>query len=406
MKLESEFVEDIIRKNKEPEWLAKLRRGSFETFQSLPMPTMKDEEYKYTDLKELDLSKIEAAWKPSEVKFGPGRKNDTEGLIVTDMRTALEKHGRLVEKYFMKADKKQDKFAALQQAFWTNGIFVYVPEGMAVERLSCDFSGICHNIIILEENSSLNCFENKKSGDTFSADYTEIYLHDNSKLDFISYQNLPETVFNFSAKAAILENDASVNWIFGLFGGKLNKLKIETFFRGKGGSSTTNGVFFGHESQHFAVDTNAYHIAEHTANNILVKGVMAGESSSVYRGLIKIEKQAQQTDSYLADHTLLLSEKALANSIPSLQIDANDVRATHGATVSRIDDDQLFYLMSRGLKRKGAEMLIVKGFFENVLERLGDKEVKAMFAKVIEERVLESEEKDDMYAGKAEAENV
>ncbi|MBI2676163.1 MAG: Fe-S cluster assembly protein SufD [Candidatus Aenigmarchaeota archaeon] len=391
MSLKAEIIEDIIKRNKEPEWLAKLRRGSFETFESLPMPTMKDEEYKYTDLKEIDLSKIEAAWKPSEVKFEFDKENETNGLIVTDMRAALEKHGRLVEKYFMKADTKQDKFVSLQQAFWTNGVFVYVPEGMAVERLACEFSGICRNLIILEENSRLNYFENRGNGNIFSADFTEIYLHDNSKLDFVFYQNLPETVFDFSAKAAALQNDASVDWIFGLFGGKLNKLKIETFFRGKGSSSTTNGVFFGHKSQHFAIDTNAYHIAEHTANNILVKGVMAGESSSVYRGLIKIEKQAQQTDSYLADHTLLLSEKALANSIPSLKIDANDVRATHGATVSKIDDEQLFYLMSRGLGRKEAEMLIVKGFFENVLERLGDKEIKAMVAKVIEERMLERE---------------
>ncbi len=406
MKLKSELVEDIIKRNKEPEWLAKLRRGSFENFESLPMPAMKDEEYKYTDLKELDLSKIEAAWKPSEIKFDFARKNETEGLLITDMRTALEKHSRLVEKYFMKTDIKQDKFAALQQAFWANGVFVYVPEGIAIEKFACDFRGICHNLIILEAGSSLNYFENKGQGNEFSADFTEIYLHDNSKLDFISYQNLQETVFDFSAKAAVLQNDASVDWIFGLFGGKLNKLKIETFFRGRGSGSTTNGVFFGHKSQHFAIDTNAYHIADHTANNILVKGVMAGESSSVYRGLIKIEKQAQQTDSYLADHTLLLSEKALANSVPSLQIDANDVKATHGATLSKIDDEQLFYLMSRGLERKEAEMLIVKGFFENVLEKVGDKEVKAMVAKVIEERMLESEEKDGVYAGKTEAKNL
>ena len=144
-------------------------------------------------------------------------------------------------------------------------------------------------------------------------------------------------------------------------------------------------AFRGHERQHVDFTINAHHNVPHTYNNVLAKGTVTDKATSVFRGLIKIEKAAQQTDSYLADHTLLLSNDALANSIPSLQIEANDVKASHGATVGQIDEEQLFYLASRGLDRSEAEQLIVSGFFEPLTAKIQDKEFQEKFRQAVTE---------------------
>jgi len=187
----------------------------------------------------------------------------------------------------------------------------------------------------------------------------------------------------------VLARDARFSWNIGCFGGKLSRVRQDTIFRGEGSGSETVGVFFGTSGQHIDITTNAHHTVAGTTNRILAKGVMAGNGTSVYRGMIRIEKAAQKTDSYLANNILLLSEKALANSIPGLKIDANDVKASHGATVGQIDEEQVFYLMARGLPRKEAEMLIVKGFFDPAISKIRDEGMRERYFESVERMMME-----------------
>ena len=151
---------------------------------------------------------------------------------------------------------------------------------------------------------------------------------------------------------------------------------------GKGSSAKASGIYYGYRGQHFDFTTNVYHLVPNTSCNILVKGVLDGETSSVYRGKIKINKEAQITDSYQADHVLLLGD-AVSNSIPSLEIDANDVKASHGVTMGKPDEDEIFYLMARGLDNSTAEKLIINGFFSDAIDRISSEDIKIRFEEVL-----------------------
>ena len=173
----------------------------------------------------------------------------------------------------------------------------------------------------------------------------------------------------------------------GKFGGKINRLRVDTLFNGPGGNATNLGVMIGKNRQHLDCTTNAYHNVPNTTNDIVANAIMMDNSSSIYRGLIKIAKEAQGTNSFLSNNVLKLSEKAVANSIPALEIDANEVKASHGATIGQIDEEQLFYLRSRGLSQIDAERLIVEGFFEPIIHKITDEKVQEKFRAAILEVV-------------------
>lgn len=389
--------EEMIEKMDEEEWMKRKRRDAWKKFQQLPMPTIKDEEWKYTDISSLNIE----SFNPSTVNkmmFQISGDMKKKGVILTDIRDAIEHHEQSIKKYFGTIVEVDKKFISLNFSFWNNGIFIYIPENteintpIKVSFLTKDVSAVfTHNLIILEPNSSVKFYEeyssNASNKQSLQAGVTEIIAKENSHIDFVSVQEWNDNFYDFSTKKAILEKNATVNWVFACFGGKITKWNIETVFNGEGSQSKNLGVFFGSQNQHFDITTNAYHNVPHTSNDILTKGVLKDNATSVYHGLISVERDAQKTDSYLADHTLLLSENALANSIPELKIEANDVRATHGATIGKIDEEQLFYLMSRGLKRSEAEMLIVKGFFEPVLNKIPLEDIREKIQRIIESRM-------------------
>ncbi len=390
-------IEQIKGMN-EAEWMKKIRMDAWEKFQQLPTPTMRDEEWKYTNMSDLDLVRVNPST-INKMKLEISNELKNRGVVLSDLRDALENHEELVKKYFSSVVTPSKKFDSLNFAMWNNGIFLYVPKNVEisipirVSFLTKDVSGIfTHNLIVLEENSSVNFYEeyssNENKKQSLQSGVTEIVAKEGSSLDFVSVQEWNDNFYDFSIKRAVLEKNAIVNWTFGCFGGKTTKWNIETVFNGEGSQSKNLGIFFGSSSQHFDITTNAYHMVPHTTNDILTKGVLKDDATSVYHGLISVEKDAQKTDSYLADHTLLLSDNALANSIPELKIEANDVRATHGATIGKIDEEQLFYLMSRGLKREEAEMLIVRGFFEPVISKISMEDIRDKIQRIIERRMM------------------
>ena len=369
------------------------KKLALDTFKSIQMPKEKDEDWRYTQIDKLKLENFEPFESNGRISAALSEDLAEKGVILTDVNTALEKYQIARDYYFRNAKIGKDKFVALNAAYFGNGIFLYVPKNIEIGepiKINFNFDGKCsilHNIIVVESNSKLDFIEeysNKElEEEQLNECITEVFANQDSKINFYHLDNWTKNVYNFTNIAGNLERNASINWISGCFGGKLNRLGIDTNFNGQGSTCSNLGVFLGRGKEHIDFTTNMYHNAENTTNNVLVDGILKDESSSVYRGLIKIEKQAQKTNSYLANHILKLGEKTLANSIPSLKIDANDVKASHGATVGQIDEEHLFYLMARGLSRAEAEKLIVEGFFEPIIQKIPLEELREKIRKMV-----------------------
>ena len=353
---------EVFSMIKEPDWLTEIRSKAQKEFLRLPFPQEREEEWRYTNLPKIKLESGD-----SEVMMD----GDDKGIIFTDMISAIRTHTDMIKKHLGTALKINDKFSAFHYANLANGIFVAVPDNKTA-YLSSRITGGGHTIIITGKNSRLEYME-EYTGSGFMTDVVEIFAGENSKINFASVQNCDSNAIVFSFKEAILERNSTANFAFGSFGSAFHRVKANTTLAGEGATSEALCMFRGNKKQHTDFTVNSYHLVPHTNNNILSKGVVTDEASAVFRGLIRIEKGAQQTDSYLADHTLILSETAKSDSIPSLQIEANDVKASHGATVGQIDEEQLFYFMSRGLSREDAEQIIVDGFFEPILDKISNK---------------------------------
>ena len=318
-----------------------------------------------------------------------------KGIILADINTALEKYPVAQEYLFKNTKIDKDKFVALTASHFSNGIFLYVPKNVEIEepiRVNFDFEGqnsVVHNIIIVESNSKIDFIEeysNKEIGqEQLNCCVTEVFSNSSSKINFYHLNNWTKNAYNFTNIIGTIGRDSSINWISGCFGGKINRLRIDTNFNGQGAQCNNFGVFLGKGKEHIDFTTNMYHNTVNTTNEVLVDGILKDESTSVYRGLIKIEKEAQKTMSYLENHILKLGEKTLANSIPSLKIEANDVKASHGATVGQINEEHMFYLMARGLSREEAERLIVEGFFEPVIQKIPLEELREKVRELVRE---------------------
>jgi len=367
-------------------WLEEFREKAEQEFSKQRFPTVKDEDWRYINYKFLK--------KMQEINLSGNA--DVDFMLETNSKaviaTNIDKNLELVKNYLGAIiSPSTDKFIAAHYANISDGLFLLLPKNSSATltlNISATNSAI-HNIIVLQEGAKLNYFENYETGSGFVVDSTEIHAAENSQINFQSFQNFDNDTFHISYKTAALQRYAVCDWNFGCFGGQFSRWRIETRFDGEGAQSENIGVFFGRNEQHIDINTIARHVVPHTTNNILAKGVMKDSSSSVFRGLIRIEKPAQKTDSYLADHALILNKNATANSIPSLQIEANDVRATHGATISQLDKEQMFYLTSRGLSEKEAEKLIVNGFFEPVFQKILNDEVRNRYQQVINQRLSE-----------------
>ena len=371
------------------------KKLALDTFKSIPVPKEKDDDWRYTQIEKLKLENFEPFESKTRIAATKLSEDLAEkGVILTDINTAFEKYPEIVKKYFFMSTKiDKDKFAALNAAHFNNGIFLYVPKNIELDepiRVNFDFdekNSIIHNMIIVEPNSKIDFIEeysNKEiSQEQLNACVTEVFANQNSKINFYHLNTWTKNVNNFTNIVGTIERDASINWISGCFGGKLNRLKIDTIFDGQGSQCNNIGVFLGKGKEHIDFTTNMHHNTENTINNVLVDGILKDESTSVYRGLIKIEKTAQKTNSYLENHILKLGDKTLANSIPSLKIEANDVKASHGATVGQIDEEHMFYLMARGLSREEAERMIVEGFFEPVIQKIPSEELKEKIREMV-----------------------
>jgi Fe-S cluster assembly protein SufD len=223
----------------------------------------------------------------------------------------------------------------------------------------------------------------------YSNAVVEIVVEPAAKVEYVSIQNLSRGTWHFASHHARVERDAELDWVAGGFGSAKGKVRIQNDLAGPGATSRVTGAYFLDGTQHLDYDTFQEHLAPHTTSDFAFKGALRETARAVWRGMIRVEEGAQKTNAYQENRNLLLSKTARAHSIPGLEIMANDVRCTHGATVGQVDPELLFYLTSRGLTRAEAERLIVRGYFQDVLDRVELEPVRAALAAALEARIPE-----------------
>jgi len=324
-----------------------------------------------------------------------------QGVIFIDFVTAEREHPQLVEKCLSQAVKTDEgKFAGLAGALATTGVFLFVPHGVKVPYplhsllwgAGNNLAYFSHILVCLEEGASATFVNEAASpfypdGQAMHAGIVELVLGAESKLQFVELQSWGEHVFNFSHERAIIQRGASLDWIFGAIGSRLTKNFSEINLAGEGSTGRMSGFYFADGVQHLDHDTQQNHLAPHTTSDLLFKGALLENSRSVWQGMIYVAPGANKTDGYQANRNLVLSDHARADSIPGLEILADDVRCTHGATVGKLDQDLVFYLLSRGIPRSLAERLIVEGFFDPIMQRIPFEGVKERFQKAIQEKM-------------------
>jgi Fe-S cluster assembly protein SufD len=289
-----------------------------------------------------------------------------------------------------------EKFAAHNAALWERGLLVAVPGGVELEQpLYVRIAGATfwRLLVVAEPGARFSLIEeyvSSSSDPSYSNAVVELFVGDGAKLEYVSLQNLSRETWHFATHHARVERDAELDWIAGGFGSKRGKTWIQNDLTGPGATSRVTGAYFADGTQHLDYDTFQEHAAPSTTSDFAFKGALRDEATAVWRGMIRVERDAQKTNAYQENRNLMLSPSAHAVPIPGLEILANDVRCTHGATVGRVDRDQLFYLMSRGLSRSEAERLIVRGFFQDVLDRIDLDPVREALAEALEARIPQS----------------
>jgi len=313
-------------------------------------------------------------------------KASEEGVIFTDMATAVRRYPELVQKYFMEdaVPVATDKYTALHAALWNGGTFLYVPRNVAVElpfvsvlwQEMPQLAVFPHTLLVVETGGSVTLVSELLSmgcvacPDTYHGGVTELYVGPGARVRYVNAQDLGRQVYDLRTQTALLDRDSHLEWLAITLGGRVSRSSQHTLLRQPGAEAFVTGLYLADGKQHMEMDTLQDHIAGGCTSDLLYQGALLGKSRTVYEGTIKAWPGAQKTNAYQANRNLLLSKTARADSLPKLEIEANDLRCTHGATVSPVDDDQVFYLMSRGIPRADAVRLIVEGFFQPSLDRL------------------------------------
>ncbi len=381
------FLNGISRN--EPAWLSEKRKQALELFKTMPEPSRKTEEWKYTDFSLLNTKSVTENGKVKQTFSGELEKS---GIVFCDMETAIKEHSDLLKPYLFSAIKPEENiFTALHSASFSKGSLLHIPAKTNLTTpifLSNTVTGsnFMHFIIIAEQGSSFTLIEDLHGSASYFSNFSEIFLKEGAQAKIISLQNLSSGI-GFSIKRALLGKDSKLEHIFCILGGDFSRLRLDCALQGEGSEAKVYGAYIGTGKQNIELQTAVHHLVPHTTYDILARGALFGSSTAVHRGVNKIEKSALGTNSWLRGHTLLFGDKSKSDVIPSLEIDTNDVQAGHEASVGKVDEEQLFYLMSRGLERKEAERLIVQGYFEPVLQRIPDEALRGKIRTIVEAKV-------------------
>jgi Fe-S cluster assembly protein SufD len=384
------------------------RADAAERYRALPLPTTKDEHWRFTDLAGFDPDAwttngaARIAVPPSLLQLdATGVAHVGEAGIEIDAAPEGIRFEPLSDDHELLYSLVgwDEKFAAHNAAMWKHGLLVHVPRGVVLDkplyvRVANAVEGgslFWRLLVVAEPESRFAVIEEYASSSPELSAYSnaavEIVVKDAAKVEYVSVQNLSRATWHFASHHGRVERDAELDWVTGGFGSAKGKVRIQNDLAGPGATSRVTGAYFADGTQHLDYDTFQEHMAPSTTSDFAFKGALRDKARTVWRGMIRVEEGAQKTNAYQENRNLLLSKTAHADSIPGLEILANDVRCTHGATLGQVDREQLFYLMTRGLSRAEAERLIVRGFFQDVLDRVALEPVRDALAAALEARI-------------------
>lgn len=428
MTFSDEGFQQLLDSLNEPEWLIAQRKAAWDQFSQLPWPNNRDEEWMRTDIRLFKLDRFSMTGEAIQAEpanvladgvdlaasmtFSGGNAQvlkelssewTDKGVIFGNLGEMVSQHSGLIEKYLNQlVDPNIDRFSALHAATWTSGTFLYVPRNVVLDQPihtsalmgagGCDFG---HTLIIVEEGAEATVIAESAStsedGDGLHCGGIEIYVGDRANLRYVNLQDWSQKVWHFAHQKATVGRDANLQWTVGALGSKLAKVNQHVALAGEGANSQVNGVMFTENKQHLSYHTLQQHHAPHCTSDFLYKAALQDFSRTVWRGMIKVDEGAQKTDGFQRNDNLLLSTKARADSIPGLEIEADDVRCTHGSTSGKVDEELVFYAMARGFSRKEAIRAIVIGFFQQVFDRVTIESVRDALGDAIARRVREYE---------------
>jgi Fe-S cluster assembly protein SufD len=412
----------------EPDWLTERRRDGAALATELGLPSQKTKGWEFTDLTELIEADFEV---PTEADPAVREQADAvlnppedaprvvqidatmlEGAapaggpvptepVVTSLATAAELYPDLVRERLGSLVASDDPFVARNDAAWRGGAFIYVPAGERLEAPAqiaavhdADHAALgFRSLIVIEEGAEAEVWEQWLATDHERAGLfntvTELWVGPGANLRYITAQGLGERSWVFATQRAEVERDGHLDWVALGFGSSRGKVRMETRLAGQGSGARVTGAYAGNGTQHLDFDTTQEHAAPHTTSDLAFRGVLEEAATAVWRGMIRVDPGAQQTDAFQESRNLLLSKSAHADAIPGLEIEANDVRCTHAAAVAQIDPEQLHYLRSHGLPDEQAKRLIIEGFLEALVERLDEGPVKTAVSVALERRLGE-----------------
>ncbi|MEW8955331.1 Fe-S cluster assembly protein SufB [Clostridium sp.] len=416
--LTEEIIRDISKEKNEPEWMTNFRLECLEIYNAIDLPTWGP------DITELNINDIATYVKPdTEMKgnweevpedikktfdllgipeaekaslAGVGAQYDSEvvyhsiredlvkqGVIYTDMETAIIEYEDIIKEYFMQCVPPTDhKFAALHGAVWSGGSFVYVPEGVEVDiplqsyfRLNAPGAGqFEHTLIIVEKGAKLHfiegCSAPKYSVANLHAGCVELFVKEDATLRYSTIENWSKNMFNLNTKRAIVEKNGTIEWVSGSFGSKVSMLYPMSILKGEGAKCEFTGVSFAGNGQNLDTGAQVMHLAPRTSSTINSKSISKDGGTAIYRGVVNISENAVHSKSTVSCESLMLDNKSKSDTIPTIIVENDEVDLGHEAKIGRISDEAIFYLMSRGISEEEAKAMIVRGFVEPIAKEL------------------------------------
>jgi Fe-S cluster assembly protein SufD len=407
--------------------MLEFRLKAFAVYENTPMPTTKDEAWRRTNLRSLNWDKLgpsingDAATDAKLPSFlgeqltedkaggnmlqvdGVTRQYQVsdelkaQGVVFCDMHTAVSNHPDLVKKYFMTQGVQvtEGKFAALHGAFWRGGTFLYVPRNVKADAplhsvlWSVNGRTFTHTLVIIDESAEAIFMDEYASADgngqSFHNGVIELIVGDNASLIYAGLQDFGQNVWQFNHERGRVGRDGKLDWVTSMMGTHLTKAFQTLELDQPGAWGRMSGIFFTNGRQHLDLDTQQNHNAGDTVSDLLYKGALREKSRTVWQGMIKALPNSQRIDGFQANRNLMLDPTARADSIPGLEIEADDVRCTHASAIGKLDEEEIFYLMSRGIPRRIAVEMSVQGFFDPLLRRIPFEGVRTrIFDRIVE----------------------
>lgn len=423
---DSDVFESFLKTRQEPSWVTESRRTAFEAYQTLLQEDLDPEEFKRVDLRIFNAGKFRPESGTADTSAVSTLLSDKteyaghithvngqlthvdaiadlqrQGVLFGDLPTLLVEHRDRIEPFFMKQAVRAtaDRFSAWHAAFWTGGTLLFVPRNVEValplhSLIAHTRDGVAdfsHTLIILEDGARATLLEETTSATDEIAGLhvgcVELIVGRNANLRYVQLQNWNQKSWHFAHQAGVVAENASLQWTVVGLGSRLAHIHQDVNLSGRAATAEVNGVTFASDRQKISYYTQQHHQQQGTHSDLLYKEVLRDEARVIWRGMIKVDAAAQQTDGYQRSDALMLSDEARCDSIPGLEIEADDVRCTHGATTGRVDAEQILYCMSRGISRKEAMHMIVEGFFQKVYDRIPIEIVRETLSRTVQSKL-------------------